>query len=271
MPYFVAPIAQTILSKLVKEQKSHMKLVSEIDAIDKKISIPFSEKAKGMERYRLLLTIEELELRLKLESCKNSSEEFALAEAFILKWRKLIHMHGEELRKQAATKEDIALIGLSIQEFTSLLDKKISEFRNDINIFEIRSKTKLSEYEAKVSNSEQDLKLQLDVLRKSHSLFVQNLNQELDVITSQTKAVFFELENQLNISREGLKAELVKMYYSVQENTAYELAKLRRRQMIFLGVFLALFTFSFSFQLLSLQNNLNQDQDSTEVIRMPFG
>jgi hypothetical protein len=224
-------------------------LTSRIAEVQKKLAIPIlgNSEIETQKRFTFVRSILEASLLEKLESAGSQGEKQWLKQRHITRMKEELQMNKQDLEKQPATRADVAVMGLALQEIALCLDEHVEHFKkqgeDEIHAFRSQNQSleagiikQMAAHRAKNEEQinaihEQNLKFKVEIERQ-----VQRVEDDFERLEEKSIQSTKEFQNQvtsLAASVRSLEQEQKRHQKSVElmgQNLQMELKKLADKQ-----------------------------------------
>jgi hypothetical protein len=171
-------------------------LPGQVAEIQRKLAIPILQNSeiKTKSRFVFVRSILEASLLEKLEKTNSKEEKLLLKENHFERMRQELKMNKQDLEKQTATRADVAVLGLALQEVALCLDEHVALFKksgqDEIQGFHNQSQEIVFKQQA----FQKQIETQMSEVTQQFQIGLTELRQEGDKVFSECKESRLKIE-----------------------------------------------------------------------------
>jgi DNA repair exonuclease SbcCD ATPase subunit len=195
-------------------------LPERIEEVRRKLAIPILENPENKTKNRFVFVRSILEASLldKLEKTNSEEEKLILKEKHFQRMRKELEMNKQDLEKQPATRADVAILGLALQEIALCLDEHVARFNkkgdDEIDSFRRQNQEFLAQAEQRLhglENGLEELKHETLARFEKSEKEVQNHATSLAAGIRSLEQEQKRHQNSIDLLNQNLQAEIKKL------------------------------------------------------------
>lgn len=201
----------------VKGAYDKVTLPNRIRSMEDKLAIPLwqNQDLALPKRYVFIRSIREASLLRRLESVRNADEALLVKQRHFQIMRQELEMNKVDLNKQPATKADIAILGLALQEVALCLDDHVNAFKqsgeNAMEHFKTQSNNAVDQQKALQKQGQK----QMNELIQQFQTGLENLRSKSEAIVLSHRETEAKLNANLNKSLQEFERRQTARWYGL--------------------------------------------------------
>jgi hypothetical protein len=168
----------------IKGTIDYATLPKRVENAQRKLAIPILENPENkiQNRFVFVRSILEASLLERLEAATTNEQKLLLKETHFQRMRKELEMNKKNLEKQPATRADVAVLGLALQEVALCLDEHVTLFKKsgqtELEAFQKKSADAIHTLRVEMDkfiHEKQCLQQQVQAIRQEYLIFKRNM------------------------------------------------------------------------------------------------